>query len=513
MLVVAKVGLMSSIIPWWIEEAYASFAVSEEGYPDIGQVCRLYRELKELKPINLAHKLGMTDVAVRGMESKRTGLDSIALRRRLASLLAIPPALMGLDALHSDVSGWWLKEGFPPFIAGPDGYPNPGQVVKYYREQKKQQNSSWTQAGLGIALNISDVAVRCMENSNESLDSISRRRALVFILGISPALLGLDSQHYAPEIKIDQLTQKSVALWHPRKISISRFSESLPFYWNGYYTSELLNPLREITDLLRDLSAALLEARGVQRKQGLELLVRYYQLASTIARDQCNYQAAFFYANRAVKLSRCLEHNELLASSFLRRSFISFEQNNFEAALIDLNAACPYARFARSPLKGLVFQVAGHVQAHRSLSGSEQKQALSLLDAAACLAYAGPYEDDENFVKFSSEWHHVERAEAYLALRKPDDALHELDTASDALLHGGQARRLAHLNIYRAKTHMHKNELADATAYALTALSVSKAIQSNIKVSLIFGLYQQLRCSTFGHSPDVARLGLLLRLY
>jgi len=104
---------------------------------------------------------------------------------------------------------------------------------------------------------------------------------------------------------------------------------------------------------------------------------------------------------------------------FLRRSFISFEQNNFEAALIDLNAACPYARFARSPLKGLVFQVAGHVQAHRSLSGSEQKQALSLLDAAACLAYAGPYEDDENFVKFSSEWHHVERAEAYLALRKP----------------------------------------------------------------------------------------------
>jgi len=82
------------------------------------------------------------------------------------------------------------KRGFPPFIAGPDGYPNPGQVVKYYREQKKQQNSSWTQAGLGIALNISDVAVRCMENSNESLDSISRRRALVFILGISPALLG-----------------------------------------------------------------------------------------------------------------------------------------------------------------------------------------------------------------------------------------------------------------------------------------------------------------------------------
>jgi len=87
--------------------------------------------------------------------------------------------------------------------------------------------------------------------------------------------------------------------------------------------------------------------------------------ASTIARDQCNYQAAFFYANRAVKLSRCLEHNELLASSFLRRSFISFEQNNFEAALIDLNADA-LMLVCRSPLKGLVFQVAGHVQAHRS---------------------------------------------------------------------------------------------------------------------------------------------------
>ncbi len=451
-----------------------------------------------------------------GWKVKKLASISISLRRRLVSLLTIPPVLMGLDSLHvasPDTLCWWLQEGFPAFLADPYGYPNPGQVVKYYREQKKRGNPSWTQIGLGVALNISDVAVRGMENSNESLDSVSRRRALVFILGISPALLGLDGSHYVPEIQEDRFTRRTGESWHLEKVSIHRFRQSLPFYWNGYYTSELLNPLKEISELLRDLSATLLEARGAQRQQGLDLLVRYYQLASTIARDQCNYQAAFFYANRAVKLARCLGDNELLASSFLRRSFISFEQENIEAALIDLNSACPYARSSRSSLKGLVFQVAGHVQSHLARGMSEQKHALALLDEAGRLAYAGPYEDDENFIRFSADWYHVERAEAFLALSKPDEALSELDVAAGSMVQDAHARRLAHLNIYRAKAHIHRNELADATAYALTALTVSSAIQSNIKVSLIFGLYQELKRSTYGHSPDVARLGLLLRSY
>src|SRR5450631_592262 len=135
---------MSSNIPWWVEEEYDSFMAGEEGYPDPGQVCRLYRERKQYKPITLAHELGITDVAVRGMESKRTGLDSISLRRRLISLLAIPPVLLGLDLPHS-VPYWWLRADLPAFLAGPNNYPNPGQVVKYYREQKKQSNASWTQ--------------------------------------------------------------------------------------------------------------------------------------------------------------------------------------------------------------------------------------------------------------------------------------------------------------------------------------------------------------------------------
>ena len=505
---------MSSKFQWWIDEGYDSFAIGEEGYPDPGQVCHFYRELNGFKPINLAQKLGITDVAVRGMESKKTGLDSMSLRRRLISLLAIPPVLLGLDSLHTAPATppcWWLREGYPAFLAGDDGYPNPGQVVKYYREQKKQSNPSWTQAGLGIALNISDVAVRGMENNNESLDSISRRRAVAFILGIAPALLGLDSLHYDADVKTDRLTKQAVEPWYLEKISISRFREALPFYWGGYYTSAIPDPMQEISDLLRDLSATLLEARGMQRQIGLELLTRYYQLASTIARDQCNYHCAFFYANRAVKLARSLGNNELIASSLLRRSFISFEQENLEAALIDLNAASPYARSARAALKGLVFQVAGHVHAHLAQSMSEQKRALAMLDDAGQLAYAGPYEEDENFISFSSDWYHVERAETFLALNKPDDALHELDIAANGLSHNGQARRLAHLNIYRAKAHIHKKEHADATAYALGALIVSKMIQSNVKVSLIFGLYQDLKASSYAQSPDVARLGLLLR--
>jgi transcriptional regulator with XRE-family HTH domain len=498
-----------------MEEGFGPFALGEEGYPDAGQVCRFYREQKGLKPINLAHALGITDVAVRGMENNRTGLDSLSLRRRLVSLLEIPPRLMGIDGLHvTPEHYWWISEGYPAFLAGVDEYPCPGQLVKYYREEKKQHDSSWTQAGLGRALNISDVAVRGMENNNDSLDSISRRRALAFILSIPPVLLGLDSQQYTPEIEPERLKKKTVEPWHLEKISMRRFQEMLPFYWNGYYTSKQLDPLKEIAELTHDLRATLFEVRGTQQQhQGLALLSSYYQLASTIARDQCNYPVAFFYANRAVRIARILNSDELLAASLLRRSFISFEQDKFDVALVDLNAACPAAQSARSPLKGLVFQVAGHVHAHMARSVSDQKKALSLLDSAASLAYAGPYTDDEHFIRFSADWHHVERAEAYLALCKPDEALCELDIATRNLAADGQVRRLAHLNIYRAKAYICKNELADATAYALTALDVSKAIQSTIKVSLIVGLYRQLKNSVYGQSPDISRLGVMLRTY
>ncbi len=504
---------MSERTYWWVKEGYGLFDIGEEGYPDPGQVIKRYRELRGMRPSDLASELGMTDVAVRTMESKKTGLDSIALRRRLIELLAIPAALMGLDGLHPPAttrSCWWVEEDYPLLGKGSDGYPNPGQVVKYYRDRKKQGDNVWTQIGLGIALNISDVAVRVMENNNESLDSIARRRALVFILDIPPVLLGLDSLHYLPKVETLFWTKNASDLWLPDEGIFTRYDKSLALYWSGYYASTIHAPLQAISDAIRDLRSALFDARGNQKLQGQKLLCRYYQLGCTIARDQCNYRVAFAYANQAVKLARSLGDHELIASAFMRRGFISFEQNEVEAAVLDLDAALPSARLARASLKGLAFQVAGHFHTHTAYTDADRDQALRLMDEAASIARSGPFEDDENFVRFNAGWYHAERAEALIALKKPKNALKTLDLAEEGI-DSDQPRRHSHISIFRAKAHICKCDFADATDIAISALGGAKAVQSNIQVTRVLALYKQLKRSPYGNSPAVTRLGLMLR--
>src|SRR5579875_1616268 len=87
---------------------------------------------------------------------------------------------------------WWERMGYPPFAADSEGFPRPGQVTKYFRERlQKSSGWSWSQRDLGLVLNLSEITVRKMENTDMGLDSISRRRTLVKLLGIPPLLMGL----------------------------------------------------------------------------------------------------------------------------------------------------------------------------------------------------------------------------------------------------------------------------------------------------------------------------------
>lgn len=68
---------------------------------------------------------------------------------------------------------WWVYYGYKPFDAGKDGYPLPGQVVKYYREVRGA-----TQLNLAQELHRSKNTVRSMQNQGTALDSFSLRLRL-----------------------------------------------------------------------------------------------------------------------------------------------------------------------------------------------------------------------------------------------------------------------------------------------------------------------------------------------
>jgi tetratricopeptide (TPR) repeat protein len=87
--------------------------------------------------------------------------------------------------------GDWASRKLPTFETGKDGFPRPGKVARYYREQTKQRDSTWTQKRLAKELGITEKAVRDAENRDVGFDSMALRRKVARWFEIPPALLGL----------------------------------------------------------------------------------------------------------------------------------------------------------------------------------------------------------------------------------------------------------------------------------------------------------------------------------
>ncbi len=86
----------------------------------------------------------------------------------------------------------WARFGLPsPVEMGTDGFPHAGKVTRWYREQKKQTDATWTQKRLAQELGLTERAVCYLESHDVGLDSISLRRRLALLFTIPPILFGL----------------------------------------------------------------------------------------------------------------------------------------------------------------------------------------------------------------------------------------------------------------------------------------------------------------------------------
>lgn len=86
----------------------------------------------------------------------------------------------------------WREQSLPAFDVGPDGFPCPGQVIRYFRQIRfKVDGKPWTQRDLAQILGKQELAIREMELRDTGLSDIPRRRFLAELFGIPPGLLGL----------------------------------------------------------------------------------------------------------------------------------------------------------------------------------------------------------------------------------------------------------------------------------------------------------------------------------
>ncbi|MGH2638277.1 MAG: hypothetical protein ACRDF4_03185, partial [Rhabdochlamydiaceae bacterium] len=175
---------MGEQLYWWVRGHYPSFDPMDDRYPHPGQVIQYYRqhtlvEGKQWTQGDLATFLGLTSKAIWLMENQNSGLDIFERRTKLAQMFGIPPVLL---KLQSDAPSH--EQLYP------------GHVVRIYRRKKhNREGKCWSQSDVGLALGLTERSIRAMETNNVGLDSLTRREALIRLLGIPPVLMGLDLSH------------------------------------------------------------------------------------------------------------------------------------------------------------------------------------------------------------------------------------------------------------------------------------------------------------------------------
>jgi hypothetical protein len=180
------------------------------------------------------------------------------------------------------------------------------------------------------------------------------------------------------------------------------------------------------------------------------------------------------------------------------------------AAYEDLNYATSFTQIRDSQLKGIVFLEAGRFLAHVAHDRIEKLQVDHWLEQTECIIQRGELEEDSCHVHLDRGRFHIGKAATFLRLRRFTRALDELDLAG-RLTKQEQIRRHAYIDILRAKVYFAQGELDSATELALSTLSICLAIQSHSNITDIATLYHSLRQSSFGDSPLVIRLGMMLR--
>lgn len=482
---------------WW--QQYGSFEPDASGwYPVPGQVVAQYRERAGWSREALATRLRIGAKALYYAEKEDRGLDSVARLRALCMLLDIPLVLFCLCAVPLG-ENWWV-EAYGPWPAGPDGWPDTGAVVKWYRRAKR-----WTQGQLAEALNIQVLAVRNMENTNTALDLLSRRRAVQFLLSIPPVLLGLDAEHGLSSPVDGGTAHLSSASQLP---SLEKAQTMQARLWSGYYTGPLHEKVPRVQRVLTQIDDVLLQAPAVEQPAWLEVQSLGYQWLGNVLRDQGNPRIVLAYNQKAVELARQTGNADLLSVALIRQmeSAYLLDQDEqaitFAQALTQIQVSDPVLRSYRAGASARALSLAVGDQADRS-------QVLRLVEQ--CQTFGNPYGINDT-LEVCTRRH----AETLLNLASgARDRARLLSQATDLLVRLDlpqlDKRRQVILLLALARVALARKEYDQATVYALDAWPLVKDLHNWQKLPKFTEIYHALLQSSYGSSPQVARLGLLLR--
>ncbi len=479
-------------VRWWTN--YGPFEADESGlYPQARQVVIHFRQLTGLTREQFASRLGISEKALYYAEKEGRGLDSIARLRKVARLLEIPPALLGLCEVPGDRI-WWAHD-YESWPAGFDGWPNTGAVIKWYRRSK-----SWTQVQLAEALGITELAVRNMENTCSSLDSLSRRRALHFLLAIPPILLGLDGTHAPHSHSTSTVLTRSL----PTYPSLDEIWQAQNKLWTGYYTGHGQDHLTEIRTFLPQLKEALANTPESERAAYYEQLSLLYQGAGNVALATANV-SVLKYQNLGVKYAKLSGNVDLHSTALGRRAAAQLELGDYIAAEKSIREAL---FIAPDNEKRFRYPVATRILSVLAEDEDDRREVYEML---AQIVPNERYQTglDANIILWC-------RSQCLINLAQnaptPSRLLRE---ARELLDHAEQTapdmpRRKLIIKLAQARAYLGLREYDLATSFAIEAFLLMRQLKSVLYLPHLSKIYRMLLMSTYAASPLVARFGLLL---
>lgn len=483
---------------WW--SSYGCFeAETNQCYPQARQVVAQYRSLCGLSREQVASQLGIGAKAFYYAEYEGRGLDSITRLRELRTVLDIPPALLGL-AEAPDAPGWWVRD-YEPWLAGADGWPDVAAVIRCYRRAK-----GWTQSDLALALGVTELTVTNMEH-NKGLDSLTRRRALRFLLSIPPLLLGLDAEHYVKEYGGTLLGSRAL----PSPELIGSFRSSASAVLTSYYSSHAQDRVAETLAWLQEAREVRAMVRGKQRVQMLEVESLGYQALANIEREHASDTVVFGYANRAVQLARDSNSPDVLAIALIRRAETAVDRGYIDLAHRSMNEAL------LQPISDAALLLARPASASAVLAaGVSDEQGrtkiFALIDQARPASLATPdtfsMHLDKDIVKI-----HQARALNRLTMHAPQLQARDLLRRSADLLidvYPQTPRRSIMAKLALSQALIGLNELEGAALLATETLPLMDEIKSVLYLPQLAGLHASLQKGKLRNDPLVLRLGLYL---
>lgn len=233
---------------------------------------------------------------------------------------------------------YWGDGGqFGPFPAQEDGWPNAGQVMRYFREKAgisaKAFGKLYGKEIRGGGKPICERWILEMELENKVPSDITRRRVIAGLLEIPPVLFGLASladlttEPQMRDQSLHEVSSRSILKASP--VEIAKYEKNLRMALHLHRTSSALDLLQDVNADRKDLEHFESQTKGNLLHRVRELLVANTLLAAKIMRDQQQYIQSYSYADFAVQVASRMEDDDLIATTTYTRGCIQLQWGQF----------------------------------------------------------------------------------------------------------------------------------------------------------------------------------------